>query len=807
LSKIIQPADKDMVLSFDNHHIHNPDLDHTLKITEDIQGNIFVGTQSGLMVIRPDGTIDKYTHKDNLPRDPSSIWMLEKDHENGAIYLGRTDIAIIPSGFLAPEISTAPTLLTGFMVGGEKVNPGDDSPLKSSILTADHINLRHDQNFFRIDFTTPYFSHPERNLYRYILEGIDQDTVYSGNQSSAEYTDLAPGKYSFWVTGAIHRGPWNPAGRSIEIIIHPPWYNSNVARSGYFLAVLVIIMGYVRFRTYRLRREKIILETQVAERTAEIRQKNEKIVEMEALKTQFFTDISHEIRTPLSLISGPLEKLLLEQPQSTKSSEWLGMIKRNSQRLLQLVNQLLDISRLDSGHMKLVLEHSDIARLIRALANEYQSLAEKNHICYVLDLPEEEMTAWNDRDKIHKIVTNLLSNAFKFTPQFGTVTCRVKALPRTQAHGAQQLRIIVADTGPGIPSNEHNKIFDRFYLAEGDQPEAERGTGIGLSVTRDMVHLMHGEIRVKSRKGTGTIFMVTIPLGMEHLVEREYIIRDQGEHAPGESLIEQETHTSSLIEMTSTRDMVIQIVEDNDEVRTFIKENLESSYKILEAEDGLKGLELAISKIPDIIISDIMMPGMDGKELCARLKNDERTSHIPIIMLTARATTHDKIEGLECGADDYLFKPFVIKEIEVRIRNILEQRERLRKKYSDYIGLDWDEITVSTPDEQFLKKVTGIIAEHLHDFAFDVGVLKDKMAMSESTMFRKLKALTGESPGSLIRIMRLKRAATMIEKNEKTITDILMSVGFSNPSYFTRCFKAYFGLTPKAYQKSFQKVG
>ncbi|MEA3462915.1 MAG: two-component regulator propeller domain-containing protein, partial [Bacteroidota bacterium] len=306
LSKIIPQTDKDMVLSFDNHFIHDPDLDHTLKITEDIQGNIYVGTLSGLMVIRPDGTIDKYTHKDNLPRDPSAIWMLEKDHENGAIYLGRSDIAIIPSGFLASEKSTAPILFTGFMIGGEKVNPGEDSPLKSSIMTADHINLRHDQNFFRIDFATPYFSHPERNRYRYFLAGIDPDTVYSGNQSYAEYTDLAPGKYTFWVTGAITRGPWNPEGRSIEIIIHPPWYRSNTAISGYFIAMLLLVFGYVRMRTEKLRREKNILETQVRERTAEIRQKNEKIVEMERLKTRFFTDLSHEIRTPLSLISGPL---------------------------------------------------------------------------------------------------------------------------------------------------------------------------------------------------------------------------------------------------------------------------------------------------------------------------------------------------------------------------------------------------------------------------------------------------------------------------------------------------------------------
>ncbi len=804
LSKIILQAEKDTVLSFDNHLIHNPELDHTLKITEDIQGNIYVGTLSGLMVIRPDGTIDKYTHKDRLPRDPSAIWMLEKDHENGAIYLGRSDIAIIPSGFLASEKSTAPTLFTGFMIGGEKVNPGEDSPLRSSILTADHINLRHDQNFFRIDFATPYFSHPERNRYRYILKGIDPDTVYSGNQSFAEYTNLAPGKYTFWVTGAIHREPWNPDGRSIEIIIHPPWYRSQAAMSGYLVSLLFLLIGYVRIRTEKLRKEKIILENLVAERTVEIRHSNEKIVEMERMKTRFFTDISHEIRTPLSLISGPLDNLLKEHQQSEKSSVWLAMIQRNGQRLLQLVNQLLDISRLDSGHVKLVLEKSDVIKHIRVLANEYHSYAEKNHICYLIDIPEGEQKYWNDRDKVNKIVTNLLSNAFKFTPEFGTVTCRVKILSESEATDEQHLRIIVADTGRGIHPEEHNKIFDRFYRGEGEHSDMAGGTGIGLSLTRDMTTLLHGEIRVKSMVGTGTIFMLTIPLGKAHLEEKEYILREPEEQALLNTEFDHEAKETSAEENFAREEKLILIVEDNDELRNYIMENLESSYRTMEAADGLKGWNTATSAIPDLIISDVMMPGMDGNTLCTKLKNDERTSHIPVIILTARASTYDKIEGLECGADDYIFKPFSMKEIEARISNLLEQRERLSKKYAGYIGLDWKEITVTTPDELFLKKATSTIGEHLHDFKFDVGVLQDMMAMSGSTLYKKLKALTGESPNSLMRIMRLKRAASLLEKNETSITGILMSVGFSNPSYFTRCFKAYFGVTPREYQRSFK---
>ena len=755
------------------------------------------------MVIRPDGTIDKYTHKDKLPRDPSSIWTLENDHENGAIYMGLSDIAIIPSGFLASKKSTAPTLFTGFMVGGDRVNPGQDSPLKSSILTTDRINLRYDQNFIRIDFATPYFSHPERNRYRYILQGIDPDTVYAGKQNYAEYTDLAPGKYTFWVTGAIHRGPWNPEGKSIEITIHPPWYGSTAAKSGYFAAMLLLVLGFVRFRTEKLRKEKIILETQVAERTAEIQQKNEKIMEMEHLKIRFFTDVSHEIRTPLSLISGPIDLLLNQEHSDPRTHDRLVMIKRNSQRLLQLINQLLDISRLDSGQMKLVLENTDVMHQIGVLANEYHSLAEKKHICYILDIHEGGGKVWNDRDKINKVLTNLLSNSFKFTPEFGTITCRAKILNDSSKEAQPLLRIIVADTGRGIPQGDQERIFDRFYRTTREDNMDVEGTGIGLSLTREMLTMLHGNIRVKSLVGKGTIFMATLPLGLEHLKENEYILKKEEKSSHETKTPESGVKETTPIGESRSHEISILIIEDNEEVRSFISENLQVSYRVIVAEDGLKGLKLAISTLPDVIISDIMMPGMDGRKLCAKLKNDERTSHIPLILLTARATTNDKIEGLECGADDYIFKPFSIEEIEVRIRNLMEQRERLRHKYSDIIGLDWSKITVSTLDEQFLKKVTDRVADHLHDFKFDVGALQDQMAMSESTLYRKLKALTGYSPSMLIRIMRLKLAASMLEKTNKSITEVLMSVGFSNPSYFARCFKSYFGVTPREYQRSF----
>lgn len=802
LSRLIKNPDSDTDISFDNHYIADLKLGHTSRITEDDSGNIYVGNLNGVVVIGPDGSVETYTQHDGLLMDPGRTWMVDRDHENGNIYLGGSKMVVIAPGKLAPETSITRTILTEFRILGETIIPGEESPLKSSILVADRIDLRHDQNFFRIDFTATQLTHTERNRFRYILKGIDHDTVYSGNRSFAEYTDLAPGNYNFWVAGASNKGPWDQMGQSIKIIIHPPWYGSTAAKSGYFVAMLLLVMAYVRFRTEQLRKEKVILETQVADRTAEIREKNETIVEMEHLKTRFFTDVSHEIRTPLSLIKGPLDMLLNQEHSDPKTDDRLKMIKRNSQRLLQLVNQLLDISRLESDQMKLVLENTDVMNQIGVLANEYQSLAEKKHICYILDIKKSIGKVWNDRDKIDKVLTNLLSNSFKFTPEFGTITCRAKIMISSIDPEIQMLRIIVADTGRGIPTGEHEKIFDRFYRATGEDNSDVEGTGIGLSLTREMVKLLHGDIRVKSLVGTGTVFMVSIPMGLEHLKENEYILKYEEKATPGTTTVESDALDTIPCSKSTNHKISILVVEDNDEVRSFIKESIQTKYKILEADDGLKGLAVATSTIPDIIISDIMMPGLDGKQLCVKLKNDERTSHIPFILLTARATTHDKIEGLECGADDYIFKPFSIEEIEARICNLIEQRGRLREKFSGYIKLDWEEMIVTTLDEKFLKRVTSIITEQMHDFNFDVGALQDQMAMSSSTLYKKLKALTGESPSRLIRIMRLKLAASLLEKTDKSITDILMSVGFSNPSYFARCFRAYFGITPKAYQKT-----
>jgi signal transduction histidine kinase/DNA-binding response OmpR family regulator len=663
------------------------------------------------------------------------------------------------------------------------------------------VELNHRQNLLEFTFAALNYIYPETNQYKYRMLNLDPDTVYAGTDRTAVYRDMKPGEYTFWVTGSNNDGVWNEKGIFVDIIIHPPWYASDLAYAGYGVSFVLLVFSFIRWRTYRLRKEKQILEEEVARRTAEIRDKNEQISEMDRLKTQFFTDISHEIRTPLSLISGPLEQLAKHQDGNPRVQKWLVTIHRNSQRLMQLVDQLLDISRLDSGQMKLVLQEGDILKYIRVLVNEYLSMAESRHIKLVMNIPDHDWITWYDRDKITKVTTNLLGNAMKYTPAGGIITCRIKILNHSKGPSTM-LRMLLADTGPGIPQDHRDQIFDRFYRSGEEIFEEMPGTGIGLSLTRELVELMQGEIQVRSKVGVGSVFMVTLPMGKDHLAEGSYVIRQPGPEKEFPDQYPKKTSDQPELEPYGNKAIEILVIEDNTELRHFIRDNLASGYRVTEARDGVHGLEQARKKLPDLVITDVMMPGMDGMALCNALKQEESTSHIPVIMLTAKTLREDRIEGLESGADAYITKPFSMEELQSQIMNLLEQRERLRKKYSGLVGVDWGALTVSTLDEKFLKRITEIIIKEMGDFEFDVGKLQPLVGMSRGHLFRKLKALTGQSPSELIRTMRLKMAAKLIERGAGNITEIAMQVGFSNPSYFAKCFRDQFGMLPREYAKN-----
>ena len=762
----------------------------------DRNDRIWTAHNRGIKVYDPGDKSSRLIKTPKLQFDIQSF----QNHSGQIIFLNNDQLYVfnedIPSNNYVP-----PVYLTGLLINGQDYYKM--YPAEKELSSLKKIDLPFRFNTLKFEFAALNYLNPERNRYRYFMQGFDRDTILTDQGIAAEYKQMAAGRYEFWITGSNNDELWNPSGVSLDIRIHPPWYRSVLANIIYILAAISFLMAYIRIRTYRLTRDKMRLKAEVEKATAELEIKNSQLAEIGRIKTHFFTDISHEIRTPLSLILGPLEKISNEEILSTRMSGMVDLMKRNAQRLMHLVNQLLDISKLDAGRIKITLVHDDIMKWLRILVYEFLSAAESKHIKYIADLPEKTFTTWFDRDKIEKIISNLLSNAFKYTPQNGTVQCSVRIETDNTMDEKHVLCIRVRDSGPGISEEHHSKIFDRFYRIEGHQEAEGHGTGIGLSLVQEFVSLMHGEITVNSTEGKGSEFFVMLPLGKDHLSEEEYITMEPTDAISDKQFAGNLKHQfdSGLVKKIEKSKMRILIIEDNEDLRKYIKDSLTNEYNILEAENGKTGINIAFTMMPDLIVTDIMMPDLDGIQLCNRLKNDERTSHIPVIMLTAKATTDDRVAGLKSGADDYIIKPFNMSELVVRISNLVLLREKLRLKYNRFYALDAGKEISGSLDDKFLHKVLEIINRNLRDFSFDVGNLVEHLGMSRTHLTRKLKILTGLTPGALIRNIRLEKAAELLLKKGGNVTEVANSVGISNPSNFTKAFRNYFGVTPKDYSK------
>jgi DNA-binding response OmpR family regulator/anti-sigma regulatory factor (Ser/Thr protein kinase) len=531
----------------------------------------------------------------------------------------------------------------------------------------------------------------------------------------------------------------------------------------------------------------------------------EKMREVDEMKSRFFANISHEFRTPLTLIFGPA-KDVIDKTKEPDTKQSVVIIKRNASRLYGLVNQLLDLSKLESGKMKLEASEQDIIPLLKGYVLSFSSLAERKKIKLSFNAAEDNLNVYIDRDKVEKIVTNLLSNAFKFTPEGGKIDFTVERLD-------SYAEIRVADSGMGIAAERLDKIFDRFYQVDGSHTRDSEGTGIGLSLTKELVELHKGKIEVESEYGKGATFKVLLPLGKDHLKpeeiaeksvqEKSAVTEDETELIPELEKGKKKSGFDILLE-TNDKPLLL-IVEDNIDVRKYVISHLEEEYRLLEAANGEEGLRKALEHIPELIISDVMMPKMDGFELCNKLKTDERTSHIPIILLTAKATSKDKIAGYETGADDYIMKPFDAGMLKVRIKNLVEQRKKLSEhfKKEGLIGIEDKEIT--SIDKRFLGNVVQIINKYIFDVSFNVEILADEISMSRRNLDRKLIALLGESPSDLIKRIRLTQASKLLTTKSGNISEIALEVGFSNPAHFSNCFREQFGITPSDYQKNYLK--
>lgn len=689
----------------------------------------------------------------------------------------------------------------------------------------------------RFEFSAPFFEDELSSRYQYFLEGYNKDWSSWTPDTNMDYTNLDSGLYKFRVRA---KNAYGSISREavFKFKVLPPWYKTWWAVLIYTFAPLLMVFLYVKWRSGRLEREKQKLEKIVKERTKEINDKNqqlekqtlqlqeqsEKLKEMDRVKSRFFANISHEFRTPLTLIMGPMEQMLAKI-RSKEQKEQLDLMLRNSQRLLGLINQLLDLSRLDSGKMKLQAGAQNIIPFLKGILFSIESLANQKQLELQFVAKEESVTLFFDAEKIEQVICNLLINAIKFTPAGGNITVSVKQVPRS-------VEISVRDTGIGIHSDQLGHIFDRFYMAEGSQPDSsgygQEGSGIGLALVKELIELHHGKVEVQSRVGenSGTEFIIRLPLGKKHLKAGEIVdspeaVSKTGERRRYPALYIMEKEEKEAVradekkepeedidkEIEPREKNLILVVDDNPDVRNYIRKSLEPQYCVEEARDGQEGIDKAKVVLPDLIISDVMMPRTDGYKLCNILKNDIETSHIPVILLTAKAAEENIIQGLETGADDYLTKPFNTKILLTRIKNLIDLRCQLQMKIQREKMLLPAEISVSSIDESFFKGFQDTLEENLSDPDLNIDQLCKKLYLGRTTLFRKIEALTGQTPNQFIQSYRLERAAQLLKANFGNVTEVAFEVGFSSSAYFTKCFKEKYHQLPSTLQASESSPG
>jgi signal transduction histidine kinase/ligand-binding sensor domain-containing protein/DNA-binding response OmpR family regulator len=747
-------------------------------------GNLWLATPRGISRFNPvTREIRNYGPAEGVPIAPSEFVHCCFRSRDGHLYFGGTDgfVRFHPDDVRDNQF-IPPIVITSFKKFNVEAN------LDSAITQKKTIELVYSEKVISFEFAALNFTHPDKNEFAYQMEGFDSEWVYCGTQRSVMYTNLHPGTYTFRVKGSNNDGVWNEQGTSVAVIITPPWWKTKLAYCLYALAFVIIV--YLGWRI-QMRR----MDTKHALEMAEFEAK--KLHEVDEMKSRFFTNISHEFRTPLTLILGPV-KQIADTIEDEKTKDELKIVHRNARRLLQLVNQLLDISRLESGSMQLHAVRQNIISLLRAFVSAFSSYAERKKITLRFNTTDDEIIAFVDKEIIEKTISNILSNALKFTPEGGLVEVSV-------TKNEEQADVQICDTGIGIPKDEIPKIFDRFYQVDGSHTRAEEGTGIGLALAKELIELHKCKIRVESELGKGTTVTVSIPLGTKHLRPEEMSESIQTDEevyhteAVSGSFVEERTGRASIVSIPGGKKATVLIVEDNDDMRRYIGSNLEEEYAVLEAKDGEEGWNKSTEYTPDMIVTDVMMPKMDGFELCRRIKTDERTSHIPVIILTAKAAGSDKMEGLETGADDYILKPFEHEELKTRIRNLIEQRHRIHEHFRKKGILELDEVEITPVDRKFLEKVFHIIEENIPNTSFSVESLAEMGAVSRAFLHKKVVSLTGEPPVELIRRMRLTRAAEMLEKKGGNISEIALEVGFSNPAYFSECFKKQFGVSPSKY--------
>lgn len=756
----------------------------------DNRENLWFSTDNGLSCYHPrDKKFTNYSQEDGLQGNQFNPGAAYKCRNGNMLFGG-------PNGFnlFAPDlIINNPTppkiIITDLIINNKKIDATHDSPVPQAIPVAKTIKLNHFQNSLTFEFITNNYIHSQKNQFRYRLRNYENNWQEAGNEERATFTKVPPGTYTFEVTGSNNNGVWANSPTQLEVVIRPPFWLTWYAYLFYLLLLAAIFWSI---------RKEIILRKELKNQLLLERVQRENEEKLHQMKLQFFTNISHDFRTPLTLILSPLENMLSEEEFAPKTIENLTMIQRNAKRLRRLIDQLLDFRKLEFNKAVYTPVQTDLIDLCRDVCYDFEGYARDKTIFFSFESALSKIELEFDPDKIDKVLFNLLSNAFKYTPEKGTISLSVEvanAETFTQTFDystdpipiGKVIAIQVKDSGPGLVTEELPRIFERFYQSENIQ---NQGTGIGLHLCREYVKMHQGTILVKSAPGEGIRFTVLIPVRNEGKVGGKQKKQNwqAPQNDPDEEIISGEKYIHSIL-----------VVEDNLEMQKYIRNLLNDEYRVLVAGNGTQGFEMANELYPDLVISDIMMPGIDGFELCKRLKEDIRTSHIPVILLTALSDTEKRISGLKTGANAYLTKPFDNKLLKAQISNLLVARKRMQEAFAESQE-KWEEDTnLMPPDKKLMDKAIEIVDKHILDVNFTVEQLAEELNMSRSSLHRKMRALTNQSATEFIRYIRLKKAIKLMKEGNYNIDEIGYAVGFNSHSYFSQCFKKQFDKTPSAY--------
>lgn len=765
---------------------------------------LWLSTNNGICCFDPQsGSIKSYNIKDGIGGNEFSIGAYCKTTDGQLIFGGSHGLTCFHPRDFSASSYVPPIVFTDFRLFNESVVPGEANVLAKPIAITDTVVLNHVQNIFTVEFSALNYVLSEKNRYAYRIAGLEDQWNYV-NVPSATYTNLNPGTYTLLAKGSSNDGIWNEVPATLIIKILPPPWKTWWAYSIYALLIAMGIYMIIRFTKIRSRLEhELQLEHLENERQREINE----------IKLNFFTSISHEFRTPLTLILAPVQHLLAHMKLDENARTMMLTVKNNSLRLLNLVNQLLDFRKQESGSFRLAVTANDLVAFIDRIASEFKHYAEEQHIHFEYSKPATSIAAWFDADQLEKVVYNLLSNAFKFAPPGGSVRLTVEKATPTTLYPQGSAIIRVWDNGKGIPSDKLSSIFEFYYqwYSGNEKNQASLGSGIGLALAKNLTEMHGGEIRVTSYHGcdkpTYTCFTVELPLGQAHIDPQQLVPPEIMEaHNPTIQPIVDHVHETAYIPETKLSRMngqhrpLIVIVEDHEEIRKIVVQSLGIDYTIVEAANGLAGWELVRTRLPDLVITDIMMPVADGISLLKNIKQTADTNHIPVLLLTARTAMENVIEGLQFGSDDYITKPFHLDVLSLKIRNSLAARERFRQKFiRDYVLTPQPTSNEQTADQQFLLKVIQCIEDNLAESQFNVNVLAAELGMSRPVLYRKLKQLTDLSVIELINVLRLKKAAQLLSQAQLPVSQVAYHVGFSDPKYFGKSFKNYFGKSPSEY--------